>query len=84
MRAHHPIGDVDVPDLGHVLRRIGVEQRLELRQLGDVGAAQAEAARDRRQIRAAEDRAAVVDAVGAQLVDLGAIRAVVEHADQEL
>src|SRR5262249_22853052 len=25
VRAHHPIGDVDVPDLGHVLRRISFE-----------------------------------------------------------
>jgi hypothetical protein len=39
---------------------------------------------DRGEVGAAEDRAAVVDAVGAQFVDLRPISAVVEHADQQL
>src|SRR5215216_4868371 len=40
-RAHHAIGHVDVPHFGRVLRRKGGKQRLELRNVGDVGAAQA-------------------------------------------
>jgi hypothetical protein len=40
--ADHAIGDVDVPDLGGVLRPVGLAQRLELVDVGDVGAAQPE------------------------------------------
>src|SRR5262245_2162491 len=67
MRAHDSVGDMDVPNLRGVLRLIGIEQRLELGDVDDVCAAQAEALGDRRQVGAAEDRAAVVDPVGAQL-----------------
>jgi hypothetical protein len=41
-RADDPIGDVDVPELGDVLRLVGLEQRLELAHVGDGHAAQAE------------------------------------------
>jgi hypothetical protein len=37
-----------------------------------------------RKIRAPEDRAAIVEAIGAEFVNLRAVGAVVEDADQEL
>src|SRR5262249_62159747 len=39
VRAHDPIGDVDVPKLGRVLDLIRIEQRLELGVVAYVGAA---------------------------------------------
>jgi hypothetical protein len=73
---------MDVPKLGGVLRLIRVEQRLELGNIVDVRAAQPEALGDRRQIGVTKDRAALVDAVGAQLVDFRAIGAIIEYADK--
>ena len=52
-------------------------------EIAHLRAAQAEAAGNRLERRPAEDGAAVVDAVGAHLVDLRAIGAVVQDADQD-
>ena len=43
---HHLIGDMHVPNLGHILRLIGIEQRPELARIGHVCPAQAEALGD--------------------------------------
>src|SRR5262249_43849596 len=59
------------------------EQLRDHRHIADLVAAQAEAARDIFERGPAEHSQAVVEAVGAQLVKLGAVSAVVHRADQD-
>src|SRR5262249_50466014 len=59
------------------------EQLRDDRHIADLVAAQAEAARDVLERGPAEHGEAVVDAVGAQLVELRAVAAVVHGADQD-
>src|SRR5262249_30000010 len=59
------------------------EQLRDYRHIADLVAAQAEAARDIFECGPPEHRQAVVEAVGAQLVKLRAVSAVVHRADQD-
>src|SRR5258706_12563223 len=77
------IGNRNIPDLR---RALGIEvphPRLKLREVLDGRPPQAETAGDRAEIGAAEDRAAVVEAILAQLVDFRPVGAVVENAYQD-
>src|SRR5262245_42668192 len=82
-RCRDLIGDLDVPDLAFALRGEVGEQLRDDRHVADLVAAQAETARDAFEWGPAEQRQAVVDAVGAQLVELRAVSAVVHRADQD-
>src|SRR5262249_22867432 len=64
------IRDLDVPDLALPLRAEIREQLRDHRHVADLVPAQPEPARDVFESRPAEHRQAVVDAVGAQLVEL--------------
>ena len=77
------IRDLDVPDFAFALRGEVGEQFRDDRHIADLVAAQAEAARDVFERRPAEHSQAIVDAVGAQLVKLRAVAAVVHRADQD-
>src|SRR3954451_10580374 len=77
------VGDLDVPEFGFALGFEVGEQFRDHRYLADLVAAQAEAARDIFQRRAAEHGEMIVDAVGAQLVEFRAVTAVVHGADQD-
>src|SRR5882672_11443767 len=77
------IGDLDVPDFAFALRGKVGEQLRDDRHIADLVAAQAEAACDVFERGPAEHGQAVVDAVGAQLVKLRAVSAVVHRADQD-
>src|SRR5215475_15932189 len=77
------IGDLDVPDFAFALRGEVGEQLRDDRHVADLVAAQAEAAGDVLERGAAEHRQAVVEAVGAQLVEFRAVSAVVHRADQD-
>src|SRR5438876_3988721 len=70
------IGDLDVPDFAFALRGEVGEQFRDDRNIADLVAAQAEAMRDFFERGPAEQRQAVVDLVGAQLVKLRAVAAV--------
>src|SRR6202047_869236 len=82
-RCRDLIGDLDVPNFAFALRCEVGEQLWDDRHIAYLVAAQAEAAGDVFQRGPAEHRQAVVDAVGAQLVKLRAVAAVVHRADQD-
>src|SRR5262245_41430137 len=82
-RCRDLIGDLDVPDLAFALRGEVGEQLRDQRHIADLVAAQAEAACDIFERGPAEHRPGIVDAVGAQLVKLRAVSAVVHRADQD-
>src|SRR5947209_3452824 len=82
-RCRDLIGDLDVPDFAFALRGEIGEQLRDDRHIADLVAAQAEAACDVFESGPAEHSQAVVDAVGAQLVELRAVSAVVHRADQD-
>src|SRR5215475_12014130 len=82
-RCRDLIGDLDVPDFAFALRGEVGEQLRDDRHVADLVAAQAEAARNIFERGPAEYGQAVVDAVGAQLVKLRAVSAVVHRADQD-
>src|SRR5205807_9858764 len=73
----------DVPHFAFALRGEVGEQLRDYRHIADLMAAQVEAARDLLERGPAEHGQAVVDAVGAQLVKLRAVSAVVHRADQD-
>src|SRR5882762_1090912 len=77
------IRDLDVPYFAGPLRGETGEQFWDHRQVAYLVAAQAEAACNVFERRPAEYSQAVVDAVGAQLVKLRAVSAVVHRADQD-
>src|SRR5215472_12181868 len=77
------IRDLDVPDFAFALRGEVGEQLRDDRHIAYLVAAQAEPARDVLKRRPAEYGQAVVEAVGAQLVKLRAVSAVVHRADQD-
>src|SRR5712672_2100920 len=77
------IRDLDVPDFGFALRGEVGEQFWDHRQVAYLVAAQAEAACDGFERRPAEYSQMIVDAVGAQLVKLRAVSAIVHRADQD-
>src|SRR5215475_8562463 len=77
------VGDLDVPQLAFALRGEVGEQLRDDRHVAYLVAAQAEAACDVFERGPAEYSQAVVDAVGAQLVKLRAVTAVVHRADQD-
>src|SRR5690348_4743213 len=67
------IGNLDIPDFTvALLGKVG-EQLRDHRYVADLVAAQAETVRDLLERRPAEQRPAVIDAVGAQLVKLRAV-----------
>src|SRR3954452_14155410 len=82
-RCRDLVRDLDIPDLAVALRGEIGEQLGDHRDIADLVAAQAEAAGDVLERGPAEHRQAVVDAVGAQLVELRAVAAVVHRADQD-
>src|SRR5262245_38618835 len=77
------VGDLDVPHFAFALRGEVGDQLRDYRHSTDLMAAQAEAACDIFERGAAEHSQAVVEAVGAQLVKLRAVSAVVHRADQD-
>src|SRR5215469_1158362 len=77
------VGDLDVPQFAFALRGEVGEQLGDDRHIADLVAAQVEAARDLFERGPAEHGQAVVEAVGAQLVKLRAVSAVVHRADQD-
>src|SRR5262245_4718789 len=77
------VGDLDVPNFAVALRGEVGEQLRDDRHIADLVAAQVEAARDFFERGPAEHSQAIVDAVGAQLVKLRAVSAVVQRADQD-
>src|SRR5215469_9016989 len=77
------IRDLDVPDFAFALRGEVGEQLRDDRHIAYLVAAQAEAARDVFKRGPPEHSPAVVEAVGAQLVKLRAVSAVVHRADQD-
>src|SRR5271166_3172918 len=77
------IGDLDVPHFAFALRSEVDEQLWDYRHIAYLVAAQAEAACDVFERGPAEHSQAVVEAVGAQLVKLRAVSAVVHRADQD-
>src|SRR5690606_26373778 len=83
-RIHDLVGNVDVPDLGRVLLGVFGEQLVECIKIGNRHTAQAKAFGDGCKVCAAEDGSGIVEPFGAQLVDLRAVGAVVEHANQQL
>src|SRR5436305_1621397 len=76
------IRDLDVPQFAFSLRHEVGEQLRDDRHIAYLVAAQAEAACDVFERGPAEHSQAVVEAVGAQLVKLRAVSAVVHRADQ--
>src|SRR5207245_5804893 len=77
------VGDLDVPHFAFALRGEVGEQLRDYRHIADLVAAQVEAARDFFERGPAEHSQAIVEAVGAQLVKLRAVSAVVHRADQD-
>src|SRR5437660_4235909 len=77
------IGDLDVPHFAFALRGEVGEQLRDDRHIADLVAAQAEAASDVFERGPSEHSQAIVDTVGAQLVKLRAVSAVVHRADQD-
>src|SRR5579859_3200821 len=77
------IGNLDVPDFAVALRGEVGEQFGDDRHVADLVAAQAKTAGDIFERRPPEHRQAVVEAVGAQLVKLRAVAAVVHRADED-
>src|SRR5205807_483713 len=77
------IGDLDVPHFAFALRGEVGEQPRDYRHIAYLVAAQAEAASDVFERGPAEHGQAIVDSVGAQLVELRAVSAVVHRADQD-
>src|SRR5947208_13679177 len=77
------VGDLDVPHFAFALCGEVGEQLRDYRHIADLVAAQVEAARDFFERGPAEHSQAIVEAVGAQLVKLGAVSAVVHRADQD-
>src|SRR5882762_9068162 len=82
-RCRDLIGDLDIPYFAFALRGEVGEQLRDYRHIANLMAAQVEAARDLLERRPAEHGQAIVDAVGAQLVKLRTVSAVVHHADQD-
>src|SRR5262252_5898547 len=82
-RCRDLIGDLDIPYFAFALRGEVGEQLRDDRHIAYIVAAQAKAACDVFERGPAEHRQAVVEAVGAQLVKLRAISAVVHRADQD-
>src|SRR3984885_2199000 len=82
-RCRDLIRDLDVPDFAFALRGEVGEQLRDQRHIAYLVATQAETARDFFERWPAEHSQAVVDAVGAQLVKLRAVSAVVHRADQD-
>src|SRR3982074_1768365 len=76
------VGDLDVPYFAFALRGEVGEQLRDYRHIAYLVAAQVEAARDFFERGPAEHSQAIVEAVGAQLVKLRAVSAVVHGADQ--
>src|SRR5258705_7082052 len=76
------VGDLDVPNFAFALRGEVGEQLRDDRHIAYLVAAQVEAARDFFERGPAEHSQAIVDAVGAQLVKLRAVSAVVHRTDQ--
>src|SRR6476620_7637924 len=77
------VGDLDVPYFAFALRGEVGEQLRDYRLIAYLVAAQVEAARDFFERGPAEHSQAIVEAVGAQLVKLRAVSAVVHRADQD-
>src|SRR5271166_4166728 len=77
------VGDLDVPHFAFALRGEVGEQLRDYRHIAYLVAAQVEAARDFFERGPAEHSQAIVEAVGAQLVKLRAVSAVVHCADQD-
>src|SRR3977135_2948014 len=75
------VGDLDVPNFAFALRDEVGEQLRDDRHIANLVAAQVEAARDFFEPGPANHSQAIVDAVGAQLVNLRAVSAVVHRAD---
>src|SRR5262245_44099002 len=82
-RCRDLIGDLDVPDFAFALRGELGEQLRDYRHIAYLVAAQAETACDVFERRPAEHSQAIVEAIGAQLVKLRAVSAVVHRADQD-
>src|SRR5215813_11294292 len=82
-RCRDLIGDLDIPYFAFALRGEVGEQLGDDRHIAYLVAAQAKAACDVFERGPAEHGQAVVEAVGAQLVKLRAISAVVHRADQD-
>src|SRR6266566_5275378 len=82
-RCRDLIGDLDVPYFAFALRGEVGEQLRDSRHIAYLVAAQAEAACDVFECGPAEHSQAIVEAVGAQLVKLRAVSAVVHRADQD-
>src|SRR5262245_55724089 len=82
-RCRDLIGDMDVPDFAFDLCGEVGEQLRDHRHIAYLVAAQAEAACDVFERGPAEHSQAIVDAIGAQLVKLRAVSAVVHCADQD-
>ena len=76
--------DVHVPQAGGVGGAVFLEQALEFAHLRDGCPAQTEARGDTREIAAAVHGAARIDLVGTELVELGAVSAVVQNGNQHL
>src|SRR3954470_4152010 len=77
------IGDLDIPEFGFALGCEVGEQLWDHRDVADLVAAQAEAAGDGFERGPAEQSEMIVDAVGARLVNLRAVAAVIHRADQD-
>src|SRR5271166_4778668 len=77
------VGDLDVPHFAFALRGEVGKQLRDYRHIAYLVAAQAEAACNVFERGPAEHSQAIVEAVGAQLVKLRAISAVVHRADQD-
>src|SRR5215469_7635652 len=77
------VRDLDVPHFAFALRDEVREQLRDYRHIADLVATQVEAARDFFERGPAEHSQAIVEAVGAQLVKLRAVSAVVHRADQD-
>src|ERR1700730_1895964 len=82
-RCRDLIGDLDVPHFAFALRGEVGEQLWDYRHIAYLVAAQAEAACDVFERGPAEHSQAIVEAVGAQLVKLRTVSAVVHRADQD-
>src|SRR5258706_12186393 len=82
-RCRDLIGDLDVPHFAFALRGEVGEQLRDYRHIAYLVASQAEAASDVFERGPAERGQAIVEAVGAQLVKLRAVSAVVHRADQD-
>src|SRR5262249_30214455 len=77
------VGDLDVPHFAFALRGEVGEQLRDHRHIADLVAAQAEGARDFFERGPAEHSQAIGEAVGAQVVNLRAVSAVVHRGDQD-